>query len=219
MVHPRIPGRFIACALALAWLPALLAAQNVAGPRSIAITGHAGLLSPSADLFRDGNLGGGWRQDGGWQAGGGVIVPLLSRVAGQVVAGRGSTSLEGYGGPGWDGFRARSRLLELSGRLMVRVTPEGRAVSASLLAGGGMLWQSFDTSQQSWLGGAGRKSRAWPTGVAGVQGRLRLNHQLSLSAAVEQHFYTATFTGPLASERAQRDTRISLGLHLPLGWQ
>lgn len=219
MVHPCVSGRFIACALALACLPALLAAQAEVGQRSIALTGHAGLLRPSADLFRDGNLGGGWRQDGGWQAGGGVIVPLAGRAAGQVVVGWGSTTVEGYGGQAWDGFEGGSRLLELTGRVLVRVTPEGRTVSASLLAGGGMLWQSFDSPQQNWLGAAGRLSRAWPTAVGGVQGRFRLNHQLSMTATVEQHFYTATFKGSLASEIAQRDTRISLGLHLPLGWQ
>lgn len=218
-MHPGISGRFIACALALACLPARLAAQDEAGQRSIALTGHAGLLSPSADLFRDGTLGGGWRQEGGWQVGGGVIVPLQSRVSAQVVVGWGSTSLEGYGGNAWEGFTGGSRLLELTGRLMVRVTPESRTVSVSLLAGGGMLWQSFDSPQQNWLGAAGRQSRAWPTAVGGVQGRFRLNDQLSMTATVEQHFYTATFTGSLTSEMAQRDTRISLGLHLPLGWQ
>lgn len=219
MVHPSIPGRFLLCALALACLPARLVAQDQVGQRSIALTGHAGLLHPGGDLFRDGILGGGWRQDGGWQAGGGVTVPLRGRVSGQVVVGRGSTSLEGYGENSWEGFTSGSRLLELSGRLMVRVTPESRTVSASLLVGGGMLWQSFDSPQQSWLGASGRQSRAWPTAVGGFEGRLRLNHQLSLTATVEQHFYTAEFTGSLASKIAQRDTRLSLGLHLPLGWQ
>ncbi len=219
MVHPRIPGRFIACVLVLVCLPARLTAQDEVGQRSVAITGHVGLLLPSADLFRDDNLGGGWRQDGGWQVGGGVIVPLLSRVAGQVVVGWGSTTVEGYGGQAWEGFEGESRLLELTGRVLVRVTPESRSVSLSLLAGGGMLWQSFESPQQNWLGATGRESRAWPTVVGGVQGRFRLNHQLSMTASVEQHFYTAEFTGPLASAIAQRDTRISLGLHLPLGWQ
>jgi hypothetical protein len=219
MVHPSIPGRFIACALALACLPALLAAQDEVGQRSIALTGHAGLLLPSADLFRDGNLGGGWRQEGGWQVGGGVIVPLQRRVSAQVVVGWGSTSVEGYGENSWEGFTSGSRLIELSGRLKVRVTPESRTVSASLLAGGGMLWQSFDSPQQNWLGAAGLQRRAWPTAVGGVEGRFRVNHQLSMTATVEQHFYTAKFTGSLASEIAQRDTRLSLGLHLPLGWQ
>lgn len=219
MAHPNIPGRLLLCALALACLPARLAAQDQVGQRSIALTGHVGLLQPSADLFRDGILGGGWRQDGGWQAGGGVIVPLHSRVAGQVVVGWGSTNLEGYGENAWEGFTGGSRLIELTGRLKIRVTPESRTVSVSLLAGGGMLWQSFDSPQQGWLGVAGRQTRAWPTVVGGVQGRLRLNHQLSLTATVEQHFYTAKFTGSLASEIAQRDTRLSLGLHLPLGWQ
>ncbi|MFN2315782.1 MAG: hypothetical protein ABR551_01210 [Gemmatimonadales bacterium] len=219
MVQPRISGKLVACALALACLPPLLVAQDDVGQRSIALTAHAGLQSPSADLFRDGRLGGGWHQDGGWQVGGGVVVPLLSRVAGEVIVGWGSTTLEGYGANAWEGFSGGSRLLELTGRLMVRFTPESRTVSVSLLAGGGMLWQSFDSPQQTWLGAAGRQSRAWPTAVGGVQGRFRLNHQLSLTAAVEQHFYTAKFTGSLASEIAQRDTRISLGLHLPLGWQ
>lgn len=219
MVHPKIAAKLLACALALASLPPLLTAQDKVGVRSIALVGHGGLLSPGADLFRDGRLGGGWRQDGGWQVGGGVLVPLLSRVAGQVVVGWGSTSLEGYGANAWEGFSGGSRLLEVTGRLMVRVTPPSRTVSVSLLAGGGMLWQSFDSPQQNWLGVAGIKSRAWPTAVGGVQGRFRLNHQLSVTAAVEQHFYTAEFTGSLASEIAQRDTRLSMGLHLPLGWQ
>ncbi|HUG28440.1 MAG TPA: hypothetical protein VMK53_09100 [Gemmatimonadales bacterium] len=215
MVHPR----FIACALVLACLPARLVCQDEVGQRSIALTGHAGLLLPSADLFQDGILGGGWRQDGGWQVGGGVVVPLFGRVAAQVVFGRGSTGLEGYGENSWEGFSGGSRLLELSGRLMVRVTPKSRTVSVSLLAGGGMLWQSFDSPQQNWLGVAGLQSRAWPTAVGGIRGRFRLNHQLSMTTTVEQHFYTAKFTGSLASEIAQRDTRISLGLYLPLGWQ
>jgi hypothetical protein len=219
MVHPRIAGRFIACALALVCLPARLTAQDEVGQRSIALTGHAGLLTHSADLFQDGILGGGWRQDGGWQVGGGVVVPLLDRLAAQVVLGWGSTGLEGYGENSWEGFSGGSRLLEATGRVVVRVTPESRSVSLSLLAGGGMLWQSFDSPQQNWLGGAGLQSRAWPTAVGGVRGRFRLNHQLSMTATVEQHFYTAKFTGSLASEIAQRDTRISLGLHLPLGWQ
>lgn len=219
MVYPNSSGKLLACALALVSLSPRLEAQDAVGQRSVALVAHAGLLSPSADLFRDGNLGGGWRQKGGWQVGGGVIVPLRGRVAGQAVVGWGSTSLEGYGGDAWEGFSGGSRLLELTGRLLVRVTPESRTVSVSLLAGGGMLWQSFDSPQQNWLGAAGLQGRAWPTAVAGVQGRFRLNHQLSMTAAVEQHFYTATFTGSLASEIAQRDTRLSLGLHLPLGWQ
>lgn len=219
MLHPRRSGRSLAFALALACLPALLDAQEDSGSRSIALTGHAGVLSPSADLFRDGNLGGAWRQDSGWQVGGGVIVPLRGRLAGQAVLGWGSTEVEGSEGTAWEGFSGGSRLLELTGRLVVRVTPESRTVSLSLLAGGGMLWQSFDSPQQNWLGVAGLQSRAWPTAVVGARGRFRLNHQLSMTATLEQHFYTATFTGSLASEIAQRDTRISLGLDLPLGWQ
>lgn len=218
MSVPRLSGKFAACVLALACLPPLLAGQDEPGRPSLAITARAGLLVPSADLFVDGALGGAWRQESGWHVGGGVVVPLAGRVAAQAALGWGTTSIEGYGGEAWDGFSGGSRLIELTGRLQLRVTPDDWTGSVSILAGGGMLWQSFDSPQQNWLGVAGLESRAWPTAVAGVEGRLRLSHQLAMTAAVEQHFYTAEFTGSLASEIAQRDTRISVGLHLPLGW-
>lgn len=211
-------GKTVVVALLLV-APGLLAAQEARPAQPIGLSLRAGAVFPAEELFRDGNLGGGWRQDAGLQVGAVATVPLMRRLAGQVVVDWGQTSLEGYGGPAWDGFSGKSRLLGFTGRLVVQLTPERWSGSVSLVGGGGILRQSFDSPQQQWLGAAGLESRTWATGVAGVQGRVRLNHQMSLQLNLEQYFYTARFTGPLASDIAQRDTRASLGVYLPLGWQ
>lgn len=213
-----IAGKSLLLALVVAGAGRLAAQSDPGGP-SIGLGLRAGAILPGEDQFRDGNLGGGWRQDGGIQVGASVTVPLMRRIAGQLVVDWGQTSLEGYGGPAWDGFDGKSRLLGLTGRVAITVSPDHWSGAVVLVGGGGLLRQSFDSPNQNWLGVAGLESRTWGTVVAGVQGRLRLNSQMSLQLNLEQYFYTATFTGPLASEVAQRDTRASLGVYLPLGWQ
>lgn len=213
-----IRGRRLLAAL-LAGAPGLLAAQAASPLPPIGLGLRGGVVAPSADLFQDGNLGGGWRQSAGFQVGASATIPLIRRVAAQAVVDWGQTKLEGYGGPAWDGFSGRSRLLGFTGRLLFQLTPLPWSGSLSLVGGGGILRQTFDSPQQNWLGSAGLRSRTWATGVLGVQGRVRLNHQMSLQVHVEQYLFTARFTGPLASEQPQRDTRAGLGLYLPLGWQ
>lgn len=196
-----------------------LAAQSARRLPPPAIMGQAGFFSPGGDLFQDSILGGGSTQSSGFLFGAGVALPVTSRAEVHLHAGRGSSTVAGYGAA-WEGLRGTSRLIMVTGRLAYRVTPEHWLGGVALLAGGGAVWQSFGDGTGQQLGPVASQTRRWPLLLGGVEGRLRVHEQFSLTLTVERLFYSAKFsTGSPASELAQRDTRAGIGIYLPLGFR
>lgn len=180
--------------------------------------GAGWILQPGGDLFQDSILGGG-QQSSGFLFGAGVALPVTSRAEVHLHAGRGSSTVAGYGAA-WEGLRGTSRLIMVTGRLAYRVTPEHWLGGVALLAGGGAVWQSFGDGTGQQLGPVASQTRRWPLLLGGVEGRLRVHEQFSLTLTVERLFYSAKFsTGSPASELAQRDTRAGIGIYLPLGFR
>jgi hypothetical protein len=211
-------GPVVLVSALLGTLPlAPLEAQGSPTLPSAAVLVQLGRTFPSGDLMIDEVREGGWTQSESWSYGAGAEVPLAPRASVQLLLGRSATAVEGTG-RAWQGFRGTSRRIETLGKVSYRVTPDARWGFA-LLAGGGVFWESLRTISAEGTIVPSRGVRTWPVATGGLEGRLRVQEQVTLSLAAEGYLYTARFRGAANSRQAQRDLRITLGVALPLDFR
>lgn len=204
-------------ALASLSATAPLRAQQARALPSAAILVQFGRTTPSGDLVIDEVRAGGWTQGGSWYYGAGADLPLTSRASVQVLLGRSATTVEGTG-DAWAGYRGSSRMIQTLGKLSYRVTPEADW-GIALVVGGGVLWESLRTISSGGTVAPSSGVRTWPVATGGLEGRLRVQEQVTLLLAVEGYLYTAKFRGAANSRQAQRDVRTTFGVALPLSFR
>lgn len=191
-----------------------LQAQRTPTLPSAAILLQLGRTVPSADLVIDEVRAGGWTQAGSWYYGVGADVPFTSRASVQFLLGRSATRVDGTG-DAWEGYRGSSRMIQTLGKLSYRVTPDANWAIA-VIGGGGVLWESLRTISSEGTIAPGSGVRTWPVATGGLEGRLRVQEQVTLLLAVEGYFYTAKFRGAANSRQMQQDVRTTFGVALPL---